>query len=183
MDTSFTLPVSALDAVIPRVHRCARHGSPVGRRVSFALQSRPKLNESNPALSGNVLATAGRVAEHAGKVRVTRITDWPLCARCVRTRRWWLLVASVCFWGGLALLAGAVVARVVSGQSAVLGIPMIGGIVLAIASPAPFVLASLPRITQARTSDDGAAVLVRDAHPEFAAEVLAAVDRSGQHPG
>ncbi|MFC6018556.1 hypothetical protein ACFP2T_20395 [Plantactinospora solaniradicis] len=183
MDTSFALPVSALDAVMPQVDRCARHGLPSARRVDFALQSRPKLTESNPALGGNVLATAGRVGEHAGKVRVTRIAGWPLCARCVRTRRWWLLVASVCFWGGLALLAGAIVARIVAGQSAVLGIPMIGGIVLAIASPAPFVLASLPRITKARTSDDGGAVLVRDAHPEFAAQVRATVDRLPQHPG
>jgi len=182
MDTSLAIPVAMLTAVVPRVNRCARHGLPPVKRTSFALQSRPKLDESNVALSGNVAATTGRLAEHAKKVKVTRITDWPLCASCARTRRWWLLVAAVFLWGGLALVAGAVVARIVNGQSAALAIPMIGGILLAIASPAPFVMGSIPRIIRSRTSDDGSAVVVRDPHPQFAAEVRAAFEQGTHHP-
>ncbi len=106
------------------------------QRVSFALQSRPRLERRRAA---NPLGVAGRVAEHAEKVRITKVTDWPLCRRCVRTRYGWLATASVFLWGGLALVVGAVIARAVSGPSAMLGIPLYGGIVLAIAAPAPFI--------------------------------------------
>lgn len=175
MDITLAIPADTINSVTPHLDCCSRHGQSPARRIRFALQSRPKL-AGNRALTGNVAATAGRLADHAAKVRVTRVTEWPLCSRCATTRRWWLAVAVVCFWGGLALLAGAIVARVVAGgPSAALGIPMFTGIALMIASPAPFVLGSIPRIINARTSDDGSAVVVRDPHPRFAASVRAAL--------
>lgn len=177
MDTTLAIPVEIVDAVTPRLDCCARHGESPAKRIGFALQSRPKL-AGNRALTGNAAATAGRLADHASKVRVTRITGWPLCPRCVATRRRWLAVAAGCLWGGLALLAGAIVARVAAGgPSAALGIPMFAGIALVIGSPAPFVLGSVPRVINARTSDDGSAVVVRDPHPRFAAAVRAALGR------
>ena len=70
MEASLAIPVHLLDQVTANIDCCARHGQPAVRRIDFALQSRPSL-ESNRALSGNVAATAGRLAEHAEKVRVT----------------------------------------------------------------------------------------------------------------
>lgn len=178
MNTTLAIPAETVDAVTPRLDCCARHGRSPAKRLGFALQSRPRL-DGNRALTGNVAATAGRLGDHAGKVRVTRITDWPLCPSCLATRGIWLTVAAICFWGGLALLAGAIVARVAAdGPSAALGVPMFTGIALAIVSPAPFVLGSIPRIINARTSDDGSAVVVRDPHPRFAAAAHAALGHS-----
>lgn len=182
MDTTLAIPADAVNAVTPRLDCCARHGRTPAKRIGFALQSRPQL-AGNRALTGNAAATAGRLADHAGKVRVTRITDWPLCPRCLATRRLWMAVAVLCFWGGLALLIGAIIARVTAdGPSAALGVPMFAGIALAIAAPAPFVLGSIPRIVNARTSDDGSAVVVRDPHPRFAAAVGAALAQPPASP-
>lgn len=182
MDTTLAIPADLVNSVTPRLDCCARHGRSPAKRIGFALQSRPKL-AGNRALTGNVAATAGRLADHAEKVRVTRITEWPLCDRCAATRRGWLAVAAVCFWGGLALLAGAIVARIAAdGPSAALGVPMFAGIALAIAAPAPFVLGSIPRIVNARTSDDGSAVVVRNPHPRFAATVRAALGQPTPGP-
>lgn len=164
------IPASVADAVVARVDRCSAHGQPTTDRRAMALQSRPALSGTR-ALSGNAAASAGRLGEHAAKVRVTRIGGWPLCARCARTRRRWLAVAAACFWGGLALVLVSVAVAIVDGQSSRLGIPLYMGIALLIASPAPFVRGSLPRIVGARTADDGSAVVVRDAHPRFAAQV------------
>lgn len=178
MDITLAIPADTINSVTPRLDCCTRHGQSPTRRIRFALQSRPKL-AGNRALTGNVAATAGRLAEHAEKVRVTRVTEWPLCARCAATRRGWLAVAAVCFWGGLALLVGAIVARLAAdGPSAALGIPMFTGIALLIVSPAPFVRGSIPRIINARTSDDGSAVVLRDPHPRFAAAVRAALGQN-----
>ncbi|HEY0700926.1 MAG TPA: hypothetical protein VGD43_24345 [Micromonospora sp.] len=178
MDVSLSIPVTELDATTPRLDVCARHGRPVAKRINFVLQSRPRL-ESNVALSGNVAATTGRVAEHARKVKVTRVSGWPLCATCVRTRILWVTIAAICFWGGLLAFAGAVVARLVIGHpSTALSIPLYAGIVGVIASPAPFVLGSVPRVINARTSDDGSAVVVRDPDPRFAEQVRAAAHRT-----
>jgi len=164
------IPAGAADAVLARVDRCSAHGGSATARHAMALQSRPALSGAR-ALSGNAAAAAGRLGEHAAKVRVTRIGGWPLCARCARTRRRWLAVAAVCFWGGLALVLGSVAVAIVDGRSGQLGIPLYTGIALLIVSPAPFVRGSLPRVVGARTSDDGTTVVVRDAHPRFAAQV------------
>lgn len=72
------------------------------------------------------------------------------------------------FWGGGALIGAALLARVVTGeQSLVLGGVFVGGLLAASASVIPFVLGSLPRIVQARTSDDGTFVIVENPHPAF----------------
>ncbi|MBC6460401.1 hypothetical protein [Actinomadura sp. HBU206391] len=168
-DRSIAIPVEALATVPAGCTMCAWHGAPAVRRAGFALQSRPALR--TPRVG--VLSTGiDRLAEHAERVKIAKIVDWPLCRRCVRTRRGWLSLAAVLFWGGLAAMAAAVVARIVLGEvTPVLGVPLLGGFVMALSSPAAFVASSLPRITRARTSTDGRFVQVTGADPRFVAEV------------
>ncbi|GAB1691690.1 hypothetical protein [Krasilnikovia sp. M28-CT-15] len=167
------IPAPRLAAVTGGLNHCVRHGEPAVKRVRFALQSRPQVT-GNRANLGNVLATAGRVAEHAGAARVTRLTDWPLCRRCARTRGWGLGVASVMFFGGvLAVLAAFGIRATMDGPSLALAPLLLGGFVAVVAAPWPFVLGSIPRIIQARTSTDGGSVLITAAHPAFAAEIRA----------
>lgn len=170
-DRSIAIPAGVLAGVPARSTVCAWHGLPAVRRAGFALQSRPA-RRAGPRYGENVLSMTARLAENAAQVKVSRISGWPLCGRCVRTRRLWLAVAAVLFWGGLAAVAAGVVARVVLGEAtAALAVPFVGGIVMAIVSPAPFVAGSLPRVTRARTSADGTYVQVTDADPRFVAEV------------
>lgn len=165
------LPVGQLAATPTRPDVCSRHGLPAVRHVDFLLQSRPQLS-GNRFLSGNVLGVAARLAEHGAKVQVATVTQWPLCRRCARTRRTWLSLAAILSASGCAALAAAVVARLVIGEpTAALALPFIGGLVMLLSTPAPFVLASLPRIVRARTSRDGASVELTDPHPEFVRQV------------
>jgi hypothetical protein len=62
---------------------------------------------------------------------------------------------------------------VLDGPDARLALPFIGGIAMMLVSPVPFVLGSVARVIQARTSDDGASVVFDGPHPNFVAGVQA----------
>ncbi|WP_245992503.1 hypothetical protein [Prauserella muralis] len=117
---------------------------------------------------------AERLDQHRRNVRVADVKGWPLCRKCTRTRAWWLTVASVLFFGGLAAFAGAlIVAGVTDGMPWLAGVA-VAGFVLMPLSAFPFVLGSLPRLTGAQTSPDGASVIVTNPSEAFAAEVPSA---------
>ncbi|MGH3687025.1 MAG: hypothetical protein ACRDRU_22480 [Pseudonocardiaceae bacterium] len=149
---------------------CVRHGLPAARRVDLALQSRPQLANNLPT-RGNVLGLGSRLGEWGQRVKVTRVRGWPLCSRCVTQRRTWIWPTWVLFWGGLALVVGAVTARIVAGPAPLLGIPLLGGCAMMLASVVPFTRASYLRITQAQTSVDGSQVIIANPHPRFVSEM------------
>ncbi|MCX2732122.1 hypothetical protein OOZ19_17935 [Saccharopolyspora sp. NFXS83] len=157
---------------------CARHGQDSARSVDFSLQSRAE-PQGGRVMCANPLGVAGRLGERARQVRITRVRGWPLCAACVRRRTTGLVLANVLFWGGLALIAGALAARLITGvQSPALGAALLGGFLAALVSVVPFVLGSLPRITGARTSEDGAEVALSAPHPAFVSALRASLVRS-----
>ncbi|MBE9374501.1 hypothetical protein IQ251_08575 [Saccharopolyspora sp. HNM0983] len=150
---------------------CAAHGRPAVRSADFAVQSRAQVQGSR-VLNANVLGMAARAGERARQVQVTRVRGWPLCRSCARRRSALLGLALLLLGGGLVSIAVALLIRVSTGeQSAVLGVPLLGGFAAVLAAVLPFSWGSLPRISRARTSADGRFVLVADPHPAFAAQV------------
>ncbi|WP_132878690.1 hypothetical protein [Tamaricihabitans halophyticus] len=146
---------------------CARHGAPSVQRVAFDLQSRPP-KERASVVNTNALTTYARMADWGSRVRITKVRDWPLCASCVRTRRSWRLLSRVLGYGGLGLILLAIVLRLVLGEAVPeLAIPLVVGVLLGIAAPFAFARAGLARLVGARTSADGAKVILRDPHPAF----------------
>ncbi len=152
---------------------CVRHGRHVVRRKDFVLQSRAKL-EGSRFMSANALGMAGRLGEKARKTRFVRVWGWPLCAVCVRKRLSLFSLTQVMFWPALLLVLAAVVGRIASGHpSALLGGLLGMGFVLLLGSAFVFYLGSVPRLVQARASDDGQSVIVSRPHPNFSVEVAA----------
>lgn len=152
---------------------CAKHGRPASRRVKLALQSRTRISGSR-ALSGNVLSVGNRLGQWAQQVRITYVRDWPLCRRCALRRTTLLTTSVIMFWGGIVLLVGGFVARLVIGHaSPALGMPVMLGFGLPLGAVVPFAIGSLPRLTRARTSSDGESVLVESPHAAFAARIAA----------
>lgn len=150
---------------------CARHGRSTARRVDFALQSRTQISGSR-ALSGNVLSMGNRLGQWAQQVRVTHVRGWPLCPTCTARRRVFFWCSFVMFWGGLTALAVSLVIRLVAGEpTSALLVPALLGFGLPVLAVIPFVQGSLPRITLARTSSDGTAVVIDKPHPTFAAQL------------
>lgn len=157
---------------------CVRHGLPAARRVDLALQSRPQMADNFPT-RGNILGLGSRLGEWGQRVKVTRVHGWPLCSRCVTQRRAWIWPTRVLFWGGLALVVGAMAASILAGPAPILGIPMLGGCAMMLGSVVPFTRASYLRITQAQTSVDGSQVIITNPHPRFASEMHALADDTG----
>lgn len=147
------------------------------RRVDFAVQSRVRV-DGDRLLSSSPLGVADRIGERARRVEVARARSWPLCRSCARRRSVLFGLAQVLFWGGLASTAAALLIRLIGGeQAAFLGVLLLGGFFAVLASVAPFVAGSLPRITRARTSDDGGCVIVENPHPTFAEQVRGGLSR------
>ncbi len=135
------------------------------------LQSRAKL-EGSRFLSANPLGMAGRLGERARKARFVRVRGWPLCDVCVRKRLSLFSLMQVLFWSALLLVLATVVGRIASGQpSALLGGLLGLGFLLLLGSAFSFYIGSLPRLVQARASDDEESVIVSRPHPNFADEV------------
>ena len=152
---------------------CVRHGRHVVRRKDFVLQSRAKPAGSR-FMSANALGMAGRLGEKARRTRFVRVRGWPLCAVCVRKRLSLFSLTQVMFWPALLLVLAAVVGRIVSGHpSALLGGFLGLSFVLLLGSAFVFYVGSVPRLVQARASDDGKSVIVSRPHPEFSDEVAA----------
>lgn len=152
---------------------CARHGRDVVRRKDFVLQSRAK-PEGSRFMSANPLGMAGRLGEKARVTRFVKVRGWPLCSVCVRKRLILFSLTQVMFWSALLLVLASVVGRIASVHpSALLGGLGGSGIVLLVGSGFVFYLGSVPRLVQARASDDGQSVIVSRPHPNFSDEAAA----------
>lgn len=152
---------------------CSRHGLPAVRRVDFALQSRVNIEGSRFRDVGGAGAVgmAERLSQHGKKVRVTHVRGWPLCGTCTRTRAAWLTLASVVFFGGLVALVGSlIVGMVADGVQALAAVAALGFVMLPLAA-FPFSRGSLARLVGARTSPDGALVLVENPSHAFLADL------------
>lgn len=150
---------------------CTRHGLMAVRRADFALQSTVNIEGSRlRAVGGSgAVGMAERLGQHAKKVRVVQVKGWPLCALCVRTRASWLTVASVVFFGGLVAFVGSLlVGLLADGVQALAAVAVAGFVVMPLAA-FPFVRGSMGRIVGARTSADGAFVVVQDPSQAFLA--------------
>jgi hypothetical protein len=151
--------------------RCVRHGLPAARRVDFVVRSRPKISSRRRLLVPGYTAL-DRAGEYLGAVQAVRVSGWPLCVSCLRTRRVFLTLAGALFFGGLAaLVAGFVAGGVLAGDQPWLLIPILGGFAAMLLSPVPLGRASLTRLTRTETTSDGQSVRVTDPHPEFAARL------------
>lgn len=154
-------------------NHCSRHGRPAVRRVDFALQSKVDIEGSRlgTVAGTGVVGMAERLGQHAKKVRVIHIKGWPLCRRCARTRASWLTLASVVFFGGLATFVGSLIVGLVSDGVQALAAVAVAGVVLMPLAAFPFAYGSLGNLVGARTSSDGALVLVHDPSHAFLAEL------------
>jgi hypothetical protein len=148
-------------------NRCVKHGLPAEQRVDFVVKSRPKVSPIRKLLIPGYTAL-NRGEEYLSKVQFIKVHGWPLCAECVRRRRTGLGLAAILFFGGLAAIVGAVIARAaISGDSGLLAAPIMGGFVAMLLSPWPFSWAGLPKLTQTQATPDGGAVHVDHASPDF----------------
>lgn len=156
---------------LPR--HCSRHGLPAVRQKDFLLQSKVKIEGNRFMQVGGrgVLGMAERLDQHRKNVRVAEVRGWPLCGRCVRTRALWVSVAAAMFFGGLAVFVGSLIAAAVTDGMPWLAGVAVAGFALLPLSAFPFVLGSLPRLTGARTSPDGASVIVTNPSQAFTAEL------------
>lgn len=168
--TFLGVPANWMCAATRLPAHCVRHGLPAVRWVDLALQSRPQM-ANNLLTRGNVLGLGSRLGEWEQRVKITRVHGWPLCSRCVTQRRTWIWPTRVFFWGGLAAIIGAVAASILAGPTPLLGIPLLGGCTMTLASVIPFTRASYLRIVQAQTSVDGSQVIIANPHPRFASEM------------
>lgn len=157
---------------------CVRHGREAVRRKDFVLQSRAK-PEGGRFMSVNPLGMAGRLGEKTRKTRFVRVRRWPLCEGCARTRLTLFSLTQAMFWSALVLVIASLVGRVISGHpSTSLGALGGSGLVLLHGSVFVFYIGSLPRLVQARASDDGQSVIVSRPHPNFSDDVAAGVPDS-----
>ncbi|SDP94525.1 hypothetical protein SAMN04487905_11631 [Actinopolyspora xinjiangensis] len=124
-------------------------------------------------MSANPLGMAGRLGEKARKTQIIGVRDWPLCDRCMRTRKILFVLTQLMFWPALVLIPGVLIARLVIGHpSGVLGGFLGLGFVLLFSSPFVFYAASMTRLVQARASEDGASVIVNRPHRNFSDEAV-----------
>lgn len=167
------LPVGLVEQPGQLPRHCSRHGLPAVLQRDFLLQSQVKIEGNRFLQVGGrgALGIADRLAQHGKKVRVAHVKDWPLCRKCIRARTWWLAVAFVLSFGGLAALVGSlVVGALTDGMPWLAGVAA-GGFILMPLSAFPFVLGSLPRLTGARTAPDGASVIIENPSDAFIAEL------------
>lgn len=134
------------------------------------LQSQPQ-HDMNISYGG-VFAIFVRTVDHLQQIGQVSVQGWPFCSRCVRRRpliRW---AAQVLFFGGLTMLLGGVALGLsLDERQPMLMIPILLGLVAAIASGFVFGQSGWTRIAGATVSDDRQWVTFRDAHPKFAGEI------------
>ncbi|WP_260194768.1 hypothetical protein [Actinophytocola gossypii] len=166
-----TLPADVVQRPGNLPRYCSRHGLPAVRRVDFALQSAVRIEGSRfRAVGGSgALGMADRLGQHGKKVRVVHVRSWPLCGRCNRTRVGWLTLAAIMFFGGLTAFVGSLIVGIVVDGAQVLAAVAVGGFVLLPLAAFPFARGGLARIVGARTSPDGATVLVENPSQAFLA--------------
>lgn len=121
---------------------------------------------------GGVFAIAVRTADHLQEIKQVSVRGWPFCLWCVRRRRRLRRTAQALFFGGLAVVALALVASLLlSGREPLLIIPALAGFGAAIAAGFVFGQSSWSHIAGAVVSDDGRWVTFTGAHPQFVAEM------------
>lgn len=151
--------------------RCVKHGLPAVRRVDFVVKSRPRVSSPWRMLLPGYTAL-NRGEEYAKQVTFVTVHGWPLCAQCARRRSTGLSLAGILFFGGLAAIAGAVIARLaMPDPSLLLAIPILGGFVAMLLSPLPLRWAGLPQLTQTQATADGTAVHVDHPASEFSTQI------------
>ena len=139
----------------PVPHVCARHGEPeVDRRETTLLSSKQPLADRDVASAG----------------RYTVSVEWPVCAQCIdRQRRWRKAALAI-----LVVFVVAVVFLLIAAQSAEKNEAVLSLTFFA-ACGLLFGAAKLnqhaTRFTGATLKADGTAVVVTQAHPEFARRV------------
>jgi hypothetical protein len=150
--------------------RCVRHGLPAVRRVDFVVKSRPKISPRRKVLLPGY-TSLNRADEYLQQVKATRVSGWPLCARCVRERTVGLTLAGLMFFSGLAAMVIAFVVGLAVGPQPLLAVPFLGGFAAMLASPLALRWGGLPRLTRTETTEDGTAVRIIDPHPDFTAQL------------
>jgi hypothetical protein len=147
------------------------HGEPAVRRVTFGIRSKPVIGSRKKLLVPGY-TSVNRAAEYLEQVQAVKATGWPLCARCVRQRTLGLVLTNVLFFGGLAVFAATFVTGAVADPPApVLVVMFLGGLAAILLAVVPLQRASLPRLSRAEVTPDGAAVQVSDPSPEFTAQL------------
>jgi hypothetical protein len=158
--TTVDIPVEWLAQEPPLPDRCAAHGLPAVRRVTFAVRSNPKIGSRAKVFQPGY-TSLNRAEEYAKQVKIVKVSGWPLCAKCARRRTLGLTLAGLLFFGGLvAMIAGFVVAAVDDGPNKAPMIPILVGFAAILLSPLPFRSASLPKIAQAEVTADGTSIHV-----------------------
>jgi hypothetical protein len=151
--------------------RCAAHGLPAVRRVTFAVRSNPKIGSRAKVFQPGY-TSLNRAEEYAKQVKIVKMSGWPLCAKCVRRRTVRLILTGLLFFGGLlAMIAGFVVAAVDEGPNKAPIVPILLGLAAILVSPLPFRSASLPKLAHAEVTPEGSAVRVVDADTAFAEQL------------
>jgi hypothetical protein len=159
---------------------CAGHGLPAVRYEEIRVPSWPKVRRG----FGGLLADLGEVAEAIRPTRLTVITGWPLCEQCAGTSALRRRLTAVLFFGGLALVGGGLLARLVLGHPTLwLALPMIAGLVTMITSPWVWRAGLAAQISRAVTSEDGQYVLLRKPSPEFAEQLGQLINSSPGYYG
>jgi hypothetical protein len=149
--------------------RCARHGLPVASRVTFAVKSAPRIGSRRKLLLPAYTAV-DRAAEYLRQVRIVKVTGWPLCARCLTRRAKGLALAAILLIGGVALMAGTLIAGAVADPPpGALVLLFLAGFAAMLISVLPFGRVGLARLTGAEVTADGTAVRVTGPSPEFTA--------------
>lgn len=140
------------------------------------MQSKVRIEGSRLRQVGGfgVIGMAERLGQHARKVQITQVRDWPLCTACTRTRRAWLTLAGILFFGGFLTFATSLVVAglfVENGTAhALAGVAMAGFVATPLAA-FPFARGSITRIIGASTAPEGGAVLVENPSKQFCDEL------------
>ncbi|WP_422332322.1 hypothetical protein [Rhodococcus sp. (in: high G+C Gram-positive bacteria)] len=145
----------------PAPHVCAVHGEPELERKETTILS-------DPAPRTRLMSGAKDSSRPSGRYVVA--VEWPICGRCVSRRRLWRKAA----FGALAAFAGAVTVLVIAAQAvekndAVLSLSFFAAFGLFFLAVKLNYRATL--IAGVSLALDGSAVLVRQAHPDFARSV------------
>lgn len=168
-EATVDIPTEWLAQDPPLPDRCVLHGLPAVETVTFAVRSKPKIGSRKKVFLPGY-TSLNRADEYLRQVQIAKVSGWPLCPQCVRRRRLGLRLAGLLFFAGLAaMIAGFVLGAVADGPNPALLAPILIGLAAILVSPVPLRWASLPQLTRAELTPDGAAVRVANPSAAFAA--------------
>lgn len=156
----------ALRPVEPVPPICSRHGDPETDRVRVTIKSDRSQPERGESRLGSALAAAYTVQVAA--------VEWPVCARCVTARLRWQIAAAALFTV-LGVLFLTLVFALLQGAPRPYGIALL--VVFAVSFVPLYVALRMIEHRRAGVgvtlADDGSALVVHEAHPDFARAVTA----------